>query len=194
MAASGDLTSLLRRWKLDGDSAAEEEVFRLVERELVKIAERTLRGEQGLARKIEPSELVNEAYIALREYAIATPNRAPFFSLMAKAMRNILIDIARADTAAKRPPSRLRVVETGVMDMVSGASEVAPLDFYDSLDALRAVSPRQADIVELRVVGLDNQEIADHHRISVATVKRDMTEARAFLAFRLGLAHDWIQA
>jgi hypothetical protein len=47
--------------------------------------------------------------------------------------------------------------------------------------------------VELRIVGLANEEIADDQQISVATVKREMTAAKAFLAFRLGLAANWLQ-
>lgn len=193
MAAASDLTLLLQRWQREGDRQAEQEVFRLVERELVTVARRVLQSERGLAHKIEPVELVNEAYLALRTFPIVTPNRAPFFRLMAKAMKNILIDLARADRAAKRPPSRLRVVETNVMNSVAGAAEIDPLEFYESLDALRGINPRQADTVELRIVGLSNKEIAEDLCISEATVKRDMTEARAFLAFRLGLAPDWIQ-
>ena len=193
MPDDDDLTRLLRRWQKDGDREAEQEIFKRVERELLIIARRALQGEDGLAHKIEPRELVSEAYVALHGYEIATPNRAPFFRLMALTMRHILVDLARAGRAQKRPPTRLRVVETGVMDSLSVASEFDPLDFYESLDALRAVSPRQAEIVELRIVGLANDEIASDQQISVATVKREMTAAKAFLAFRLGLAANWIQ-
>jgi DNA-directed RNA polymerase specialized sigma24 family protein len=112
---------------------------------------------------------------------------------MAKAMRNILIDLARADRAEKRPQSRLRVVDTNAVDSVAVAAELDPLDFYESLDALRTVDARQADIVELRIVGLANKEIAQDCKISESTVKRDLAAARAFLAFRLGLPADWIQ-
>jgi len=193
MATSGNLTLLLRRWQQDGDREAEQEIFRLVERELLAIARRALRGESALAHKIEPRELVSEAYIALSGYNIETPNRVPFFRLMATTMRHILIDLARARAAKKRPPTRLRVVETNAITSVGMASEFDPVEFYDSLDALRAVNPRQAEIVELRIVGLTNEEIAEGQHISAATVKRDMRAARAFLAFRLGLAPDWIQ-
>ena len=193
MTRSDDLTVLLRRWQADGDREAEQEIFRLVEPQLLKGAQRALQGEVDLMHRIDPRELISEAYLALSGYEIQTPNRAPFFRLMAVTMRHILIDLARARDAEKRPPTRLRVVETNVINSVSVASEFDVLDFYDSLDALRAINPRQAEIVELRIVGLSNEEIAAEQRISVATVKRDMVAARAFLAFRLGLTHDWLQ-
>jgi RNA polymerase sigma factor (TIGR02999 family) len=193
MGTPGDITQLLRRWQLDGDSDAEQEIFRVVQHELLAIARRMLRGELALTHKIEPRELVNEAYVALHGYSIATPNRAPFFRLMGKAMKHVLIDLARKGRAEKRPPSRLRVVDTTAMHAVGVTSELDVLEFYDSLDALRAINARQADTVELRILGLENKEIAEEHKVSEATVKRDMSEARAFLAFRLGLAPDWIQ-
>jgi RNA polymerase sigma factor (TIGR02999 family) len=193
MTTSGNLTLLLRRWQAEGDREAEQEIFRLVEPELLKKAQGVLQGERGLTHRIEPRELIAEAYIALSGYEIHTPNRAPFFRLMAMKMRHILIDLARARDAEKRPPTRLRVVETNVINSASVASEFDVLEFYESLDALRAINPRQAEIVELRIVGLSNEEIAEDQQISLATVKRDMTAARAFLAFRLGLAHDWLQ-
>jgi RNA polymerase sigma factor (TIGR02999 family) len=193
MAAPHNLTLLLRRWQIDGDSDAEQEVFRLVEGELLATARRTLQGELGLVHKIEPRELVNEAYLRLHGYPIVTPNRAPFFKLMARAMKRVLIDLARAGRAEKRPPTRLRVVETNAMNSASVASEIDLLEFYDSVDALRAINPRQAETVELWIVGLTIEEIAEEQQVSHSTVKRDLREARAFLAFRLGLAPDWLQ-
>lgn len=192
MATPPNVTELLRRWKIDGDHEAEEQLFVVVEAELRAIAARALRREGGLGHKIDPRELVSEAYLRLREYAIDTPNRAPFFHLMAKAMRQCLLDLARRDAAEKRPPSRLRVVDSGVMNSVTIPSDVGPIDFYESLDALTALNRRQGEIIELRVIGLNNDEIAREQRVSVATVKREVAEARAFLAFRLGLPSDWI--
>src|SRR5262245_29675005 len=112
--STGDVTQLLRRWKDHRDQQAEEELFEIVDRELRKIAARVLRT-TGLEYKLDPCELVNEAYMRLRDYTIATPNRAPFFALMAKAMRQILLDLVDYGKAGKRPPSRLRVVDTHII-------------------------------------------------------------------------------
>jgi RNA polymerase sigma factor (TIGR02999 family) len=186
----GRVTELLRRWKVSGDAEAEQELFALVDHELRKIAQNLLRRESGFDHKIDPRELVSEAYLALRDYPIVTVNRAPFFRLMARAMRHYLLDLADHDRAAKRPPSRLRVVDTHVANALSATVE--PTDYYFALDALRDVSVRQADVIELRVFGLTNEEIAADQNVSVATVKRDVVEARAFLAFQLGLPSNWI--
>jgi RNA polymerase sigma factor (TIGR02999 family) len=189
-SSSEQVTALLQRWKLNGDPEAEQELFALVDHELRRIAQGMLRRESGFDHKIDPRELVSEAYLTLREYPIVTVNRAPFFRLMAKSMRNHLMDLAKHDRAAKRPPSKLRVVDTHVADALSAAVE--PTDYYAALDDLRQVSARQADVIELRVFGLSNDEIASDLNVSVATVKRDVTQARAFLAFQLGLPSNWI--
>lgn len=188
------VTRLLQRWKVDGDPAAEQQLFTAVEHELRQIAQRTLRRQSGFEHKLEARELVNEAYLALRDYPIVTANRGPFFSLMAKAMRHFLMDLADHDRAAKRPPSRLRISETDAKEMAGGADGIGPLDYYAALDALKAINPRQANAIELRVLGLSNEEIAEELHVSLATVKRDLKEARAYLAFKLGLPAKWIRA
>jgi RNA polymerase sigma factor (sigma-70 family) len=137
---------------------------------------------------------VNEAYLALREYSIATPNRGPFFRLMAVAMRHYLLDLADRDRAAKRPPSVMRVDQTSAANEVPDSDGVSPVEWYMAIDALRRVEPRQADVVELRVMGLSNDEIASELGIGTATVKRDLKQARAFLAFQLGLPSTWLEA
>lgn len=189
-----DVTELLQRWKGTGDREAEGELFALVQGELLTIARRALSGHRGVAHKLDPRELVSEAYLALRKYPILTPNRGPFFALMARAMRNVLIDLSRSSNADKRPPTMLRVVDTNVMDNVqAAASEVGPSDFYRALDALRVVNERQADVIEWRVMGLRNDEIATEQGVALSTVKRDVSRAKAFMAFKLGLAAEWLQ-
>ena len=193
MTTPGDVTALLRRWKVEGDREAEQKLFSLVYSELRKVAGKALHENPGVEHRIDPRELVSEAYLRLSEYAIETSNRGPFFRLMANAMRHCLIDLLRARGAAKRPQTSLRVADSNVLNSVGASSDVGLIDYYDSLDALKAISPRQAETIELRVVGLGNDEIAQELQISVSTVKRDLEQARAFLAFRLGLSSDWIQ-
>lgn len=190
----GDVTELLQSWKVRGSADAEARLFALVDRELVRIAEAAIRRHPSRAHKIDPRELVNEAYLALRDYAIATPNRGPFFRLMAVAMRHYLLDLADRDRAAKRPPSVMRVDDTSAAGEVPDEAGVSPVEWYLAIDALRRVEPRQADVVELRVIGLSNDEIAAEVGIGTATVKRDLRLARAFLAFQLGLPANWLDA
>jgi RNA polymerase sigma factor (TIGR02999 family) len=190
----GDVTQLLQSWKVRGSADAEARLFALVNRELVRIAEAAIRRHPSRAHKIDPRELVNEAYLALRDYSIATPNRGPFFRLMTVAMRHFLLDLVDRDQAAKRPPSVMRVSDTSAASEVPDAAGVSPVEWYLAIDALRRVEPRQADVVELRVIGLSNDEIAAEVAIGTATVKRDLRLARAFLAFQLGLPANWLDA
>ena len=190
----GDVTRLLQDWKVKGSADAEAQLFALVNRELVKVAEAAIRKHPARAYKMDPRELVSEAYIALRAYPIDTPNRGPFFRLMGVAMRHYLLDLVDRDRAAKRPPSVLRVDQTSAADETPDAAGVSPIEWYLAIDALRLVDPRQADAVELRILGLSNDEIAAEVGIAVATVKRDLKQARAFLAFQLGLPATWLDA
>jgi DNA-directed RNA polymerase specialized sigma24 family protein len=106
---------------------------------------------------------------------------------MATAMRHCLLDMADHDRAAKRPPSGLRVLDSRAINSVPAEDGISVIDWYRAIDALRGTDSRQSEVVELRIVGLNNQEIAAELQVSEATVKRDLKQARAFLAFQLGL-------
>ncbi len=186
------VTLLLKKWKIDGDSEAEQDLFVKLEGEFLRIARAALRRSPDLARKIDPRELMSEAYLKLREYPVETWGRGPFFSLMSKSMRNFLIDLARHDHADKRPPSMLRVLDTHVVNDLAAQAEVNPLDLYRVHDELAVVSPRQAQVIDLRILGLENAEIAAELGVGLATVKRDVKAARAFFAMKLGLPANWL--
>lgn len=189
----GDITRLLREWKEHGSRDAEAALFTVVERELVRVADGLLRRNRVREAIIDARELVNEAYLALRLYPIVTANRGPFFRLMATAMRHYLLDRADHDRAAKRPPTSMRVLDSRPLHAVPTGDEMPVVDWYRAIDMLRKVDRRQAEVVELRVVGLSNEEIAGELQVSQATVKRDLKQARAFLAFQLGLAAPSLQ-
>src|SRR3989304_7749783 len=140
MPDPGDVTQLLQRWKLNGDAEAEEQLFALVMSELQKVAARVRWQNPGFDGKVDPRELVSEAYVRLCEYSIETTNRKPFFFLMARAMRHYLMDMKRKRDADKRPQSQLRVVDSRVLDSAPAASDMGVQDFYDSLDALKALA------------------------------------------------------
>jgi RNA polymerase sigma factor (TIGR02999 family) len=184
----GDVTRLLRDWKQRDSAEAEAQLFELVSHELLRAAEASLRRHPARAHKIDPRELVSEAYLALRRYPVVTTNRGPFFRLMTMAMRHYLLDLVDRERAAKRPPTLLRVAQTGAAESAPAPDAIAPVDWYRAIDALRRVDSRQADVVELRIVGLSNDEIGQELGIAPATVKRDLAHARAFLAYQLGVS------
>ena len=111
---------------------------------------------------------------------------------MGVAMRHYLLDLVDRDRAAKRP--RVSCGSTRPARPIRRPTPPASRQnrWTLAIDALRLVDPRQADVVELRIMGLSNDEIAGEVGIAVATVKRDLKQARAFLAFQLGLHSTWL--
>src|SRR5690348_4719138 len=95
------ISQLLLRWS-DGDSSAREKLMPLVYNELRRLARKYLRHERA-NHTLQPTALVNEAYLRLvDQHSVLWQNRAQFFGLAAKLMRNILVDHARSREAAKR--------------------------------------------------------------------------------------------
>ncbi len=97
-------------------------------------------------------------------------------------MRHFLTDIERAGAAQKRPPTHLRVSEGGIRNAAEAAHHTSPLECYEALDALRAINEGQARAIELRVLGLRNNEIAEQLEISIPTVKRTWQRPKRFSA------------
>ena len=129
----------------------------------------------------QPTELVHEAFSRLvGQERVAWQNRHHFFGIAAQAMRRLLVDHARARKQLKRDGGE-RVTLTANID--SGeSSAVDILALNDALDRLAALDGRQVRVVELRYfAGLSMEETADTLGVSLATVKRDWTVARAFL-------------
>lgn len=149
--------------------------------ELRNLAHRNLRRERSIG-SIQATALVHEAYMRLKkDKPRVWQNRAHFFAIAAKAMRRILIERARARAASKRGGPQVRVTLDDAMaaDFASGLDVVA-LD--ETLTRLAEFDPQQARIVELRFfTGLSLEEVAKEIDVSLATVKRDWTMAKAWL-------------
>ncbi|HEY7188816.1 MAG TPA: sigma-70 family RNA polymerase sigma factor [Vicinamibacterales bacterium] len=174
-----DITRLLARWS-DGDAAALAELMPLVYAELRKLADAQMRRERA-GHTLQPTALVNEAYLRLAGHRAGFENRVHFYGAAAQAMRRILVDHARKSRAAKRGSRDEhvdldRAAEVGIdvhMDLVA-------LD--DALARLEAVAPKPAKVVELRYFGgLSIDETAALLDVAPATVKRHWSFARAWL-------------
>src|SRR5687767_701575 len=174
---------LLLAWG-GGDGQAGDHVLSLVYDRIRELAARRLRADGG-AMLLQPTELANELVLNLLGADVAWQDRVHFFKTVAVAMRNILHDLGRRQSSAKRGGGQLRVT--------LGAAEDVPLDegsdaeaLYEALTQLRGSDPRKADVVELNyLVGLDLEEVAQVLDISLATVNRDLRFARAWLKQRL---------
>jgi len=175
-----DVTQLLLDWR-NGDQGALEKLTALVYDELRRMAARYLRRERS-GHTLQATALVNEVYLQL----IGQPNvdwrdRAHFFAIAARLMRQILVDHARAHAAAKRGggEAALRLNEAiGTPDKTT--PDVIALD--DALKDLAKRDERKSLIIELRYFGgLSMEEIAEIAGLSVATVRRDLRMAEAWL-------------
>ena len=178
---SREITYLLKGWQ-KGDEEARELLIRVVYDELRRIARAYLSRERDGAT-LQPTELVNEAFIRLVEQKsqITWEDRVHFFGITARLMRQILIEHQRRRSAAKRggPDRDL------LLDEIREIPESKPLDLLkldEALDQLEQIDAEKCRLVELRFfTGLTLEETARVLSTSVASVKREWTLAKAWL-------------
>ena len=183
MAEAGHNVTQLIEAARAGREDAIAKLFPVVYDELRKLARGQLRRERQ-GQSMQATALVNEAYVRLmRGERVSVENRAHFFGIAAKAMRQILVERARARHAAKRGGAQARV--TFDEAFIAGGGNQPSVDLIaldEALSRLAALDGQQAKIVELRhFAGLTIEETAEALGISPATVKRDWTLARAWL-------------
>lgn len=183
MPSSRDVTRLLGALR-EGDRAALEQLMPVVYGELRDLAASYLRRERP-AHTLQPTALVHELYMRLAGYVgqhgADWRDRAHFFGVAARVMRQVLVDHARAHQTAKRGAGRLQVTLGEGMGLVDGQSiDFVALDM--ALTRLAGLDPDQARLVELRYfAGLTVEETAEVLGWSVTTVKREWRTARAWL-------------
>jgi RNA polymerase sigma factor (TIGR02999 family) len=179
-ASPKEVTQLLLSWN-NGDEQALEKLMPLVYAELRRLARRYM-GRESPGHTLQTSALINEAYMKLvDQQSVQWQNRAHFFAVAARVMRNILIDHARSHHYAKRGAGarKISLDETAVLTPERAADLVA-LD--DALNALAVLDARKSRIIELRFFGgLSIDETAEVMKISPVTVTREWRAARAWL-------------
>ena len=177
----GDVTHLLNRWNA-GDVAALRELLATVHSELRHLAAGMLRHERS-DHTLQPTDLVHEAYWRLTSLrGMPIEGRRHFYGAAAEVMRRILVDHARARSRQKRggPDSQRVPLELALNSPIDLRVDFERLD--EALNALAALAPAKARVVELRFfAGLSIQETAGVMEISPATVKRHWEFARAWL-------------
>ena len=175
------VTRLLQAWS-EGDVHARDELMPMVYAELRRRAAAHLRRERP-HHTLRPTDLLHEAYLRLCAQNAGFKNRDHFFGVASRLMRRILVDHARARSAAKRGKA-LRV--TLAEDVAAAAPPADLLELDAALEELGALDEREAQVVELRFFGgLTLQETARVLGISVATAKKDWAHAKAWLFARL---------
>ncbi len=163
-----------------GDSHASERLVEEVYGELRRMAAGIMRAERS-GHTLQPTALVNEAWLGLAGSLPSLQNRSHFFGAAAQAMRRILVDYARKRKAQKRGSGAEHVTfeELGV-PATDSSTDILDLD--RALAALGGVDPRLVQVMEMRYFGgFTLEEIAGLLDVSLATVKRDWSYARAWL-------------
>jgi RNA polymerase sigma factor (TIGR02999 family) len=183
------ITELLVAWG-NGDQDALEQLTPLVYNELHRLARRYM-GRERPGHTLQTSALVNEAYLRLIDWQnVRWQNRAHFLGVSAQIMRRILVDFARSRDYAKRGGGARQVslAEAAGIPGERGADLVA-LD--EALNLLAELDARQSRVVELRFFGgLSLEESAEVLKVSVGTVRRDWSLARAWLHRQLSRTQE----
>ena len=181
---AGDLTVLFERASA-GDDEAVKELASGVHTEMRRIAKGLMHRERR-NHTIDATALVNEAWLRLlgTKASPTWENRKVFFTGVATAMQRVLVDHARRRNRDKRGGGWVRQpfdpIATG---LAAGSVDLGDvLDLHAALDVLRQVSPRAAQVVELRVFsGLTIDETAEVMDLSTGTVENEFKAARAWL-------------
>lgn len=178
--AARDITELLRACA-DGEADAFDRLIPLVYDDLRAIARQRLAREPSTPT-LDTTELVHEAYLRLVHQATATwRDRAHFFAISSKVIRNLLIDRARERLALKRGGGAIHVpLVEEVQGRASKTIDLLALD--EALTRLGEMDERLERVVECRFFGgLSMPETAEALGSSLRTVERDWRRARAYL-------------
>ena len=172
---------------LRSSQGAQERAFKLVYDELRRIAHRLVSGESP-RNSLQATELLHETYLKkLRNLRVPIRNRQHFYSLAARAMRQVMIEDARRRKAEKREApavngaKRFLTAGAGAQDPIQ-VLQVSPL-----LDQLQEIDPRAASVVDLRFfLGCSLEETADVLGVSLRNVRDDWDFAKVWLKKQLG--------
>jgi len=175
-----DITALLQASRL-GDRAALDQVFEGLYAELRRIAHRQLRrGRPG--ETLSTTAVVHEAYLKLTQgRSLEIHDRGHFMALAARAMRQVIVDVARRRQTDKRGRAEpAEVLDENAIAVDALADELVAIE--RSLSKLESLDPRLARIVEWRFFGgMSEEEIGEVLGVTARTVRREWREARAFL-------------
>ncbi|MEW6733832.1 MAG: sigma-70 family RNA polymerase sigma factor [Acidobacteriota bacterium] len=184
-ASQPEITSLLVEWS-NGDKEALDKLMPMVYEELRRMAHYYMRGERD-GHTLQTTAIVHEAYLRLVNYQnLQVKERAHFFAVAAIAIRRILVEHARSHNRIKRGGDIHKILLDEVPTLsTEHCWQLVALE--DALVALEACYPRKCRVVELRYFGgLSNEEIAEVLKISVSTVIREWTLAKAWLHREIG--------
>jgi RNA polymerase sigma factor (TIGR02999 family) len=179
-----DITVLLAGWRKDADG--QNRLFTAVHGELRRIAAAYMRRERP-DHTLQPSALVNEAFLRLAgDRGVAWEDRAHFYGIAARVMRQVLVDYARKRAAGKRGAGARADRSLSRIAAPGAGPDLDVIALHDALTELAALDARQAEIVELRYFGgLTEEEVGAIKRLSPVTIRREIAAARFWLGRRM---------
>ena len=178
-------TTLILQEMVQGRPEAAARLLPLVYAELRAVAASYFRHQRA-DHTLQPTALVNEAFIKLVASDAQWKDRAHFMAVAATAMRQILIDHARKRITDRRGGRAARLTLTGEFTPITDDTDVDLLDLHEALEILSALDPSQAQVVEMRFFGgMTVLEVAEVQGVSKTTVDNRWRTARAWLNARL---------
>ncbi|MEZ5558722.1 MAG: sigma-70 family RNA polymerase sigma factor [Pseudomonadales bacterium] len=183
MQSDNPVTELLARWR-SGEQRALNELTPLVYDELHRLAVRLFQGERP-DHTLQPTAVINEAFLRLADARVAWQDRAHFFALAARMMRRVLIDHANARNAQKRGGNEMLVT---LSDDTPGGEfvDLGLLDLERALTELTELDARKAEVMEMRLfAGLSYEELSEVTGLSTSTLDREIRFSKAWLGARL---------
>lgn len=181
------ITQLINQVR-NGDAEAREQLWRIFYPILKDKAKLLLRNDDPVAGVMTPSDLIQEAMVQLmKNEKIGWNDRNHLFRFAVRIMRHIIIDYARGPL--RRARLTIPISETLNLEFNKDLGPDKLIEIDDLINQLAKIDPVKADIVEMRLYGgMTIEEIADCLGIPVATVKRHMATAQAFIMSKLKLA------
>lgn len=175
-----DVTQILKNWG-NGDGTAPEKLMPLVYEELRQLA-RSYLARERTDHTLQATALVHESYLRLvDETQLNWQNRAHFYGIAARLMRQVLVDHARAHNAEKRGGK----LEKVYLDETKELLQETPPDLValdDALESFSVTFPRESKVVEMKFFGgMEAREIAEVLNVSAKTVLRDWNFAKLWL-------------
>jgi RNA polymerase sigma factor (TIGR02999 family) len=180
MTATQEITRILKDWS-EGDTSAVARLMPLVYEELRRLARSYLAQERG-DHTLQATALVHEAYLRVADQTqLNWKDRAHFYGIAARLMRQILVDHARVQNAAKRGGLQTKFALEEARELPGDkAVEIVALD--SALENFAHTYPRKSQVVELKFFGgLEAKEIAEVLQVSEKTVLRDWNFAKLWL-------------
>ena len=177
------ITVLVQQWS-SGDQEALDSLISLLYDHLHREAGKHMRNLHVKGNTLQPTMLINEAYMKFRKRGeVPILNRDHFFWFASRMIREIIVDHIRARTTQKR--GRDDEVQAEDMDLAASAPNMDPTRFLalnQAIGALEKVNPRRSQVAVLRfMMGLGIKETAEVMETSPTTVKEDWAAAKVWL-------------